>query len=859
MPSPSPWSIKGIPPEARAAAKAAAQREGLTLGAWLVRKIQEEAAEAEGGGAFGGGQTDIPAQQPHQAAPQAVPAIDPGMAALQAVALLLRDGRGLGLGGAEDGGATAALNARMDALSEVATSLSNTVTDSLKLVEDCVQRTEASEKEAKAAAQAAETARREAAVALKASAAVAEKAVAALGGVDAPGEDLKAEIEAAMDVRLRRIEDRLKRFETEDARRLDALGALDEALARAEAMMERLSEPTENDSQDLRNDETSARLESAVDVFERASGAEEHALASTARRDELPPKDGDVLEIGQTAAPMRVAALEAPELRAMIRRRLGDGDQSGGTPVPVLEPAVETQSGLEDGAAPSEASTVATAQTPEAPAVSGEPNAAAVSPESFGEQPTDGEPSITASWNTSWDDVWDEADPAMLERAWSAGRDVLDAPGATLRAERPAEFGPLAIQADHRVGESQTVNERPQNDMAERFATVEDPMEPAQADPTAANDRRYDFNLPDWLRRRGQEASLLRSEPGFGGEASPAPSAEPDRDPDLIAYKDALPHKDAAAPVARSIEEALDEDADMSVDPDAGDRSPAIDSRQSEAPAEQSDDDWSARWRARWEAEDEAEDAAEDETEDAAKDETEDENEGEAARESMRRMTLDASLGGEIRDPAEDPPARAQPKAEAPDAFDAVSFDSDAEQDVFELAEDYGYAEDEDQEPHDERPLAPERVQGGLEEAIERVRQERQRFQTTRREDAALHSDDPLREPRLSLGAADRSTAPWTEEPSFRGADRPHRPASADDRATGGRATSPRSTGGRARGSSRAIDDWPLEAAEMGFEEAREYAIRDESGAVRYGVAFSLALMALTAGAAMAALYQLGA
>ena len=45
---PSPWSIKGIPQEARAAAKAAAQRHGMTLGAWLVSKIEEEALGSAG-------------------------------------------------------------------------------------------------------------------------------------------------------------------------------------------------------------------------------------------------------------------------------------------------------------------------------------------------------------------------------------------------------------------------------------------------------------------------------------------------------------------------------------------------------------------------------------------------------------------------------------------------------------------------------------------------------------------------------------------------------------------------------------------------------------------------------------------
>ena len=35
----TPWSIKGIGPEAREAAKAAAAKEGLTLGAWLTKRV----------------------------------------------------------------------------------------------------------------------------------------------------------------------------------------------------------------------------------------------------------------------------------------------------------------------------------------------------------------------------------------------------------------------------------------------------------------------------------------------------------------------------------------------------------------------------------------------------------------------------------------------------------------------------------------------------------------------------------------------------------------------------------------------------------------------------------------------------
>jgi len=39
-----PWSVKGIEPETREAAKIAARRAGLTLGAWLSRTIRSQAA-----------------------------------------------------------------------------------------------------------------------------------------------------------------------------------------------------------------------------------------------------------------------------------------------------------------------------------------------------------------------------------------------------------------------------------------------------------------------------------------------------------------------------------------------------------------------------------------------------------------------------------------------------------------------------------------------------------------------------------------------------------------------------------------------------------------------------------------------
>jgi localization factor PodJL len=41
----SPWSVKGIDRDARAAAKLAARRSGLTLGAWLNQMIRETAGE----------------------------------------------------------------------------------------------------------------------------------------------------------------------------------------------------------------------------------------------------------------------------------------------------------------------------------------------------------------------------------------------------------------------------------------------------------------------------------------------------------------------------------------------------------------------------------------------------------------------------------------------------------------------------------------------------------------------------------------------------------------------------------------------------------------------------------------------
>lgn len=54
--SPSPWSVKGVEPEAREAAKIAARKAGLTVGAWLTQMIRQSASDQlrSGGNASSG-------------------------------------------------------------------------------------------------------------------------------------------------------------------------------------------------------------------------------------------------------------------------------------------------------------------------------------------------------------------------------------------------------------------------------------------------------------------------------------------------------------------------------------------------------------------------------------------------------------------------------------------------------------------------------------------------------------------------------------------------------------------------------------------------------------------------------------
>src|SRR3569832_446894 len=42
-----PWNVAGIPPEAREAVRAAARREGLSVGEWLTRRILNDFSGAE--------------------------------------------------------------------------------------------------------------------------------------------------------------------------------------------------------------------------------------------------------------------------------------------------------------------------------------------------------------------------------------------------------------------------------------------------------------------------------------------------------------------------------------------------------------------------------------------------------------------------------------------------------------------------------------------------------------------------------------------------------------------------------------------------------------------------------------------
>jgi len=61
MSSETPWSVRGVEPETREAAKVAARRSGMTLGQWLNRTIRSAVAEQLGSGDTNGDAAQLPA------------------------------------------------------------------------------------------------------------------------------------------------------------------------------------------------------------------------------------------------------------------------------------------------------------------------------------------------------------------------------------------------------------------------------------------------------------------------------------------------------------------------------------------------------------------------------------------------------------------------------------------------------------------------------------------------------------------------------------------------------------------------------------------------------------------------------
>src|SRR3569623_1341082 len=59
-----PWNVAGIPPEAREAARAAARREGLSVGEWLTRRILRS---------FSGLEEELPSMPYDNRAPSGAP------------------------------------------------------------------------------------------------------------------------------------------------------------------------------------------------------------------------------------------------------------------------------------------------------------------------------------------------------------------------------------------------------------------------------------------------------------------------------------------------------------------------------------------------------------------------------------------------------------------------------------------------------------------------------------------------------------------------------------------------------------------------------------------------------------------
>src|ERR1700728_2853919 len=67
-----PWNVAGIPPEAREAARAAARREGLSVGEWLTRRILRSFSD------LGEETTAMPYERSLERAPEGRPTLDRG-------------------------------------------------------------------------------------------------------------------------------------------------------------------------------------------------------------------------------------------------------------------------------------------------------------------------------------------------------------------------------------------------------------------------------------------------------------------------------------------------------------------------------------------------------------------------------------------------------------------------------------------------------------------------------------------------------------------------------------------------------------------------------------------------------------
>ena len=79
-----PWSIKGVADDAREAARAAAEADGLTVGAWLDLAIRNAAGRELGASdGIGEGEAEQAGNRPVAPAP---PADDPLLAAIRGIA-----------------------------------------------------------------------------------------------------------------------------------------------------------------------------------------------------------------------------------------------------------------------------------------------------------------------------------------------------------------------------------------------------------------------------------------------------------------------------------------------------------------------------------------------------------------------------------------------------------------------------------------------------------------------------------------------------------------------------------------------------------------------------------------------------